>query len=431
MSKIGLVIQREYTAKVRNKTFLLLTFLMPLFFIAMVAIPLWLSTFKSSDVQRIGIVDHTSLYSDVLKDTDKYKFIVLDNGTTDLNAFPADGDTVNKYNSYLIIDAPITKEDNKLTFISDKQISSDLRKYVENNFESYIYDQRLNSSGVDNIKEIIANSKIQIDVNTLKKNAEGEEIQSSGEFASGIGMAITLIIYMFIFFYGAQVMNSVVEEKSNRIVEILISSVSPMDLMMGKILAVALVGLTQMIIWIIMIGGALTYFGLAASAFGSAEAVTAAPETNEMFGEVMSLLKSFNWGLILSMFIIYFIGGYLIYSSLFAAVGAAVDNQADTQQFMLPITVPIVFGLYAGIYSVENPDGPLAFWCSMIPLTSPIVMMVRLPYDVPVWEIIVSLIILFGSFIGIVYIASRIYRVGILMYGKKTSYKDLWKWIRQ
>lgn len=432
MSKIGLVIQREYTSKVRNKTFLLLTFLMPLFFIAMFAIPFWLSTFKSSDVQQIGIIDHTSSYSQVLKDTEKYKFIVLDNSVTDLNVITSNGDTTSKYNSYLIIDEPITKDANKLTFISEKQIPTDLRKYVESNFESYIYDQRLNSSGVENIKDIIADSKIQIEVNTLKKNADGEEIQTSGEFASAIGMVITLVIYMFIFFYGAQVMNSVVEEKSNRIVEILISSVSPMDLMMGKILAVALVGLTQMFIWMIMIGGAMAYFGLAASAFGgSPEAVASVPESNEMIAEVMGMLRGFNWGLILSMFVLYFIGGYLIYSSLFAAVGAAVDNQADTQQFMLPITLPIIFGLYAGMYSVENPDGPLAFWCSMIPLTSPIVMMVRLPYDVPVWEVILSLFILYGSFIGIVYMASRIYRVGILMYGKKPSYKDLWKWIKQ
>lgn len=432
MSKIGLVIQREYTAKVRNKTFILLTFLTPLIFIAMIAIPLWLSTFKSSDVQKIGIVDHTSLYKDVLKNTAQYNFIVLDDSNVNLKNTGSGADTTNQFDSYLIIDKPITKENNKITFISDKQINTDLRKYVESNFESYVYDQRLNESGVDSIKQIIADSKIPVEVNTVKRTAEGEEMQTSGEFASAIGIAITMVIYMFIFFYGAQVMNSVVEEKSNRIVEILISSVSPMDLMMGKILAVALVGLTQMMIWIVMIGGAMTYFSLSATMFGSADAVAANPEGSaEMIGEVMGIMQSFDWGLIISMFILYFIGGYLIYSSLFAAVGAAVDNQADTQQFMLPITLPIVFGLYAAIYSVENPDGPLAFWCSLIPLTSPIVMMVRLPYDVPAWQIILSLAILYASFIGVVYIASRIYRVGILMYGKKTNYKDLLKWIRQ
>ncbi|MGL4332658.1 MAG: ABC transporter permease [Bacteroidales bacterium] len=433
MSKIGLVIQREYTAKVRNKTFILLTFLTPLIFIAMIAIPLWLSTFKSSDVQKIGIVDHTSLYKDVLKNTGQYNFIVLDDSNVNLKNTGSETDTTNRFDSYLIIDKPITKENNKITFISDKQISTDLRKYVENNFESYVYDQRLNESGVDSIKQIIANSKIPVEVSTIKKTAEGEDMQTSGEFASAIGIVITMVIYMFIFFYGAQVMNSVVEEKSNRIVEILISSVSPMDLMMGKILAVALVGLTQMMIWIVMIGGAMAYFSLSATMFGSADATAIAnPDSSaEMINEIMGIMQSFDWGLIISMFILYFIGGYLIYSSLFAAVGAAVDNQADTQQFMLPITLPIVFGLYAAIYSVENPDGPLAFWCSLIPLTSPIVMMVRLPYDVPAWQIILSLAILYASFVGVVYIASRIYRVGILMYGKKTNYKDLLKWIRQ
>lgn len=431
MSKIGLVIQREYTAKVRNKTFILLTFLTPLVIIAMMAIPLWLSTFKSSDVQKIGIVDHTSLYKDVLKDTKQYNFIILDNSNVNLKNTTSETDTAKRFDSYLVIDKPITKENNKITFISDKQINTDLRKYVENNFESYIYDQQLNESGVENIKEIIADSKVAVEVNTIKKTAEGEEMQTSGEFASAIGIVITMVIYMFIFFYGAQVMNSVVEEKSNRIVEILISSVSPMDLMMGKILAVALVGLTQMMIWIVMIGGTMAYFSLSASIFGSTDAVAAPDESAAMIANVMDIMQSFDWGLIISMFVLYFIGGYLIYSSLFAAVGAAVDNQADTQQFMLPIILPIVFGLYAAIYSVENPDGPLAFWCSLIPLTSPIVMMVRLPYDVPTWQIILSLVILYASFVGVVYIASRIYRVGILMYGKKTNYKDLLKWIKQ
>lgn len=433
MSKIGLVIQREYTAKVRNKTFILLTFLTPLVIIAMIAIPLWLSTFKNSEVQKIGIVDHTSLYKDVLKDTKQYDFIVLDNSNVNLKNTDSDSDSANRFDSYLIIDQPITKENNKITFVSDKQINTDLRKYVESNLESYIYDKKLNESGVENIQEIITDSKISVEVNTIKKTAEGEEMQTSGEFASAIGMVITMVIYMFIFFYGAQVMNSVVEEKSNRIVEILISSVSPMDLMMGKILAVALVGLTQMMIWIVMIGGAMAYFSLSATMFGSADATAVAnPDGSaEMINEIMGIMQSFDWGLIISMFILYFIGGYLIYSSLFAAVGAAVDNQADTQQFMLPITLPIVFGLYAAIYSVENPDGPLAFWCSLIPLTSPIVMMVRLPYDVPAWQIILSLVILYASFVGVVYIASRIYRVGILMYGKKTNYKDLLKWIKQ
>ncbi|MGL5318567.1 MAG: ABC transporter permease, partial [Bacteroidales bacterium] len=264
MSKIGLVIQREYTSKVRNKTFILLTFLTPLIFIGMVAIPLWLSTFKSSEIQKIGIIDHTSLYNDVLKDNELYDFVDLRKDFAGSASEVMKADTGKQYNSFLIIEQPITKENNKISFISDKQINSELRKYVESSFEAYVYDQRLNESGVANIKEIISDSKIAIEVKTLKQTIEGNEMQTSGEAATAIGMVITLMIYMFIFFYGAQVMSSVVDEKSNRIIEILISSVTPMDLMMGKILAVALVGLTQMMIWMVMLAGAATYFSFTA-----------------------------------------------------------------------------------------------------------------------------------------------------------------------
>ena len=436
MSKIGLVIQREYTSKVKNKTFLLITFLTPFIMIAMMAVPLWLSTLKDDSAKKVGLVDYSGLYKDVLKNTDQFVFFNLEDENIQLNA--SDEKTEGAYDAYIVINGPITKENNKISFISLKQIPVELRSYVEGNLEEYVYNQNLVNSGVSNIRDIIDNARVRINVDTIKRMDSGEEVSSSGEIAGVIGIFTTFLIYMFIFMYGAQVMNSVVEEKTNRIVEILVSSVSPVELMMGKILAIALVGLTQMMIWVVMIGAAFTYFGIV---FGltskgvdpsqlAGMSQMAQMPVNSPVAEIFGVVAGFNWTLILSMFVIYFIGGYLLYSSMFAAVGAAVDSQADTQQFMLPITLPIIFALYAGIYSAQNPDGPLAFWCSLIPFTSPIVMMVRLPFDVPMWQVLLSVAILILTFILMVFVSAKIYRVGILMYGKKTSYKELLKWIR-
>ncbi|MGL4780788.1 MAG: ABC transporter permease [Bacteroidales bacterium] len=436
MSKIGLVIQREYTSKVKNKTFLLITFLTPFIMIAMMAVPLWLSTLKDSSAKKVGLVDYSGLYKEVLKNTDQFVFFNLENEDIKLNA--GDDKAEDAYDAYIVINAPITKENNKISFISLKQIPVELRAYVEGNLEEYVYNQNLANSGVENIKNIIEDARVRINVDTIKRMDTGEEVSSSGEIAGVIGIFTTFLIYMFIFMYGAQVMNSVVEEKTNRIVEILVSSVSPVELMMGKILAIALVGLTQMMIWVVMIGAAVTYmgvaFGLTSKGVDPAQvagmAQMAQMPVSGPAAEIFGVVTGFNWSLILGMFVIYFIGGYLLYSSMFAAVGAAVDSQADTQQFMLPITLPIIFALYAGIYSAQNPDGPLAFWCSLIPFTSPIVMMVRLPFDVPMWQILLSVGLLIVTFVGMVFISAKIYRVGILMYGKKTNYKELIKWIR-
>lgn len=436
MSKIGLVIQREYTSKVKNKTFLLITFLTPFIMIAMMAVPLWLSTLKDDSAKKVGLVDYSGLYKDVLKNTEQFVFFNLEDENIQLNA--GDDKAEGAFDAYIVINGPITKENNKISFISLKQIPVELRSYVEGNLEEYVYNQNLVNSGVSNIRDIIDNARVRINVDTIKRMDSGEEVSSSGEIAGVIGIFTTFLIYMFIFMYGAQVMNSVVEEKTNRIVEILVSSVSPVELMMGKILAIALVGLTQMMIWVVMIGAAFTYlgivFGLTSKGVDPSQLAgmsqMAQMPVNSPVAEIFGVVAGFNWTLILGMFVIYFIGGYLLYSSMFAAVGAAVDSQADTQQFMLPITLPIIFALYAGIYSAQNPDGPLAFWCSLIPFTSPIVMMVRLPFDVPMWQVLLSVAILILTFILMVFVSAKIYRVGILMYGKKTSYKELLKWIR-
>ncbi|MGL4993043.1 MAG: ABC transporter permease [Bacteroidales bacterium] len=435
MSKLFLVIKREYVSRVKNKTFLLLTLLMPLLFAAMIAVPLWLSTIKSSNEYKVGLVDNTSLYGAEISDMERYKFERLNSSIDSIRGKDSEG----SYYAFLIIEPPVDESQlPRITLYSNKQIDPELRRHIERELNRFERDRRLSMSGISNIQEIISNADVRFQVNTIKWGDKGVEQESSGEIAMAIGMFITILIYMFIFIYGAQVMNSVMEEKSNRIIEILVSSVKPFDLMMGKILAVALVGLTQILLWVVIGTGLMFYAGvfLGIDAIGDMSQMQGASPmmvpANEM-PEIASLimqLQSFNWPQIITLFLIFFIGGYLVYSSIFAAIGAAVDNPNDSQQFMMPVTVLILFAFYAGIYSVQNPDGPLAFWGSLFPLTSPIVMMVRLPFGVPFWQIALSITLLFACFFGVVYLSAKIYRIGILMYGKKPSWKELWKWIK-
>ena len=281
---------------------------------------------------------------------------------------------------------------------------------------------------------------MKLDVQTIKWGDNGEETRSSSEVSSLLGLFATVAIYMFILIYGAMVMQGVMEEKTNRIVEIMISSVRPFDLMMGKIIGIGLVGLTQIFLWGVITVALVT---VGAGMFGGGAEVDPAllaqsnltPATQDVAqltdNNVLALLASIDWRLMAICFLLYFVGGYILYASLFAAIGSAVDSQEDAQQFVAPMSVFMVFALYAGMYSIQNPDGPLAFWCSMIPLTSPIVMMVRLPFDVPSWQIALSIVLLYASFIGAVWVSGKIYRVGILMYGKKVNLKELLRWIRQ
>lgn len=252
-------------------------------------------------------------------------------------------------------------------------------------------------------------------------------------------MVATLLIYMFIFIYGSMVMNGVVEEKSNRIVEIIVSSVKPFQLMMGKIVGIALVGLTQVALWVILVSvlsgvlGASIGLSDPTAILESQTAMMATSPAANMDSEMMAglqLLQSFNWGQIILWFVLFFLGGYLLYASIFAAIGGAIDNNDDAQQFTLPVTIPVIFALYIGIYGAMNPDGPMVLWCSFIPFFSPIVMMVRLPFGVPGWQLALSFGLLVLTFLLIVKIAAKIYRTGILMYGKKVTYKDLWKWLK-
>ena len=429
MNKIGIVIQREYTSRVRKKSFILLTFLMPVLFVALVFVPLFLSNIKDDKVKNIVIYDDTGKYFAVFKDSDNYHFIKGGNAA-DMPAQKKDGETY----ATLLITNDLLLNPAAITLFSNVQITNEDKNVITRQLNDFLSDEKLNSYNIPNLKEIIDDSKISVNLQTIKRDESGNEKVSSSEMATIIGMVFTLIIYMFIFVYGAMVMQGVLEEKTNRIVEVMVSSVKPFQFMMGKIIGIGLVGLTQFFLWAILIIIINTVIGIALVVpqvdpeMINAAAV-AASELSET-QKIYSLLSSINIFEIVSYFIIFFIGGYMIYASLFAAIGSMVNSQEDTQQFMLPITLFILFALYAGIYSVNNPNGPLAFWTSMIPFTSPIVMMTRLPFDVPLWEKLLSIALLFITVFLMVKLSAKIYRTGILMYGKKPNIKEIWKWLR-
>ncbi len=436
MSKIGLIIKREYLRRVSKKSFILLTFLTPFLFAALVFVPLWLSSIKGDEVHTIAILDSTGKYAPLFEDTETYRFIHSDQSMDTYKQIPD-----KEIFAFLTITEDLLENPKAATLYSKKQIPGELSRLVNMTLKKQIESDKLATFNIPNLKEIIKESKINFNIQTIKWGDDGSEKQSSSVVASITGVIFTMLIYMFIMIYGAMVMQGVMEEKTNRIIEIMISSVKPFDLMMGKIIGIGFVGLTQVFLWAIMTlilitgGSFLVGGGIDNEMLQSGMALNTNPNIAMMSAqqpsnEWIEMLGTINFAEIGILFVVYFIGGYLLYSSLFAAIGSAVDSQEDTQQFMLPVTLLLVFALYAGIYSMENPDGPLAFWCSMIPFTSPIVMMVRMPFEVPLWQIVLSVGLLYICSIGFTWLSAKIYRVGILMYGKKPSIKEMIKWLR-
>ncbi|MDR0866317.1 MAG: ABC transporter permease [Candidatus Symbiothrix sp.] len=413
MSKIGIVIKREYLTRVRKKSFIILTFLMPVLFVGLIFGTLLLSKLNESEAKNIVVVDETGEYFPVLQNTDLYHFIKAKDGFED---FRKKSDE--EIYATLVISGDLLKDPSALTLYSRQQVVMSASSTITSQLDDYLTEKKLDSYNIPGLKSIIDESKISVNMQTIRWDDSGKETETSAALATALGMTFTMLIYMFIFVYGAMVMQGVMEEKTNRIVEIMVSSVKPFDLMMGKLIGIGAVGLTQFGLWGILIGGVvLSGSTLFAGVGGNLEMI-------------ISLLATSNVLELCLYFILFFIGGYLIYASLFAAIGAMVNSQEDTQQYMMPITVLILFAFYAGFYSAQNPDGPLAFWTSIIPFTSPIVMMTRLPYGVPWWQLVLSIVLLAITVILIIKLVGKIYRVGILMYGKKPSYAEIIKWLR-
>lgn len=429
--KVGLIVLQEYKNRVTKKSFLFLTLLTPFLFAALIIVPLKLAQLDTDEEMPIAVVDMTGLYADVFaNEENSIMFDVIVSPNADSENFRRENSE--DYRAFVVIDKDLAEDPTGVKIYSENALSQDVQSSIETLLSQYVEHQKLTSYNIEGIEQMIENAKTQVRAQTFKMDDGGEEEIADTTIASLIGILTTTLIYMFIFISGSQVMQSVVQEKVNRIVEVMICSVKPWELMFGKIIGVALVCLTQIAIWIVLtmifVGVGADMAGLSLSEMGGniQQGEVDISEAQSVINSVMSV----NWSLIVITFIVYFIGGYLLYASLFAAVGAAVDNESDTSQFMLPVTLLLIFALYAGIYSAKNPDGPLAFWCSIIPLTSPIVMMVRIPFDVPAWEIATSLGLLALSVVVMVWLSAKIYRVGILMYGKKPSWREILKWFK-
>ena len=432
MNRLNLVIQREYLTRVRKKSFIILTILMPFLMVALSVVPLWLSTLNDGSVKNVAVIDNTGLYAPLFESTDLYQFQIIEEAEQQESESKVGKDLF----AILQITDDLSNNPNAATITSEKQTPLDLQTLIQRTLNDRVVEQRLDeltlSSTVDNeaiskVRDIIEDGS-SVSLRTLRMSDDGSVKESSTELASIIGMLFTILIYMFILMYGNMVMQAVLEEKKSRVVEVMVSSVKPVNLLVGKIIGIGLVGLTQLAVWIVMT--TVLMGGLSLFISSPEQAVAMSSEMSDFNIEgIMSTLMSVNWLEVILYFILFFIGGYVLYASIFAMFASAVDSEEDTTQFMTPVTLVIFFAFFAGFYSVSNPDGPLAFWTSLIPFTSPIVMMVRIPFGIPFWEIILSLVLLYGTFIVISIIAAKIYRVGILMYGKKPSFKEMMKWV--
>ncbi|MBQ0068962.1 MAG: ABC transporter permease [Bacteroidales bacterium] len=443
MKKLKLIIAREYKAMVMSKSFILTTMLMPLLIVVCGGVPALIGYLNDagSDVEKVAIIDESGRYGAAVTDTELYQFVALKGDTasaTNAREFydKSSGDLA----AVVVIPAAVD-QGAPVTVYSESTVNISLKDHINRELSDTITRAKLASYGIEGLQEMIDNSTVDVDVKSVKWSNDGSENESSTEIAMVLGMVLSLFTYMFVLMYGAMIMNGVVEEKTNRIVEVIVSSCKPFQLMMGKILGIGLVGLTQIAVWTVLVSIVMGVCGSIAGVgfgimgdnsvmLGGAAQQAAASVDEDTMASIMRSLFSVNYAAILSCFVLYFLGGYLLYASLFAACGSAVDQASDAGQFTSPLMFIMIIALYAGMACIDNPSGPMATACSMIPFTSPVVMMIRLPYDVPFWQILVSLLLLYATAAGTVWVASRIYRTGILLYGKKHGFKDLFKWVK-
>ncbi|MCM2301747.1 MAG: ABC transporter permease [Flavobacteriaceae bacterium] len=435
MNKLALIIQREFLAKVRNKTFIIMTFLSPLLIIGFTALIVFLGKMNNNEAKVVAYVDESQLFtSEDFESSEEISFL-------DFSGFNIDSAKVEaaKANVYGLLYIP--KKDSlnqiaqQLQFFSSESPNSSIVRNMERRVENRLAIIKLEEMGI--APDQIEQSKFKVDLKLSNFTGEARS-KFVNEMKAAVGSIAGYFIMLFIIIYGTMVMRSVIEEKTSRIVEVIISSVKPFQLMMGKVLGTALAGLLQFIVWIVVIAG--IFFFLAAffdvnlaadrASMTADQMATMTESTGQMQLVFMEFMKLPLLTIIL-LYIFYFIGGFLLYSSLYAAIGAAVDNETDTQQFMMPVIMPLILGIYVGFATVLNdPHGPVSVVFSHIPFTSPIVMLMRIPFGVPWWEILISMSILIITFIFMIWFASKIYRIGILMYGKKPTYKDLYKWLK-
>ena len=449
LRNINTIISREYMTRVRKKSFLLTTFLVPIFFAAMCILPSVIMFMAKDKGKEIAVVDQSGIVMPYLVDSKAITYKdCSDQIFEDKKAFVDETGV----DALVIISPmdPATKTLNVSSY-SSKPLSFDLTDEVRSKVDDAVEDYRIAQYDIADLKAIMQDIKVETPMSTYVFDDSGHEKESSFEVPMIISMVLSMIIYLFVMMFSGMVMQSVIEEKSSRVVEVLVSSVKATELMFGKIIGVACVALTQFFLWIVLtmvlVGGFSAFVGFDSLMGDPAQTeqmmemtaqmggvdvaeMTASMTQEEGLGTVLSTLRDFNWGQMILAFVIYFVLGYLLYASFFAAIGSAVENEADTQQLQMPLTVPLMIAFFVALYAFKAPDSPIVWWGSMIPFTSPIVMLARIPYGVPGWELALSAGLLALTFIACGWVSAKIYKIGILMFGKKTTFKDLWKWLR-
>ena len=450
MRNIKTIIGREYLTRVKKKSFLLTTFIVPILFAALCILPSVIMFMAKDTGKKVAVVDQSGIVMPYLVDTDAVDY-------QDYSAEPADSMKANFEElglDVLVIVSPLdtAAKTVSVSSYSPKPLSMELKEGVQSKVNDAVEDYRLALYDITDLKQIMEDVKADISMSTYTMDESGEEKITSSEVYMIISMILSIIIYMFIAMFSGMVMQSVIEEKASRVVEVLVSSVKATELMFGKIIGVACVALTQFFLWIVLtlvlVGGFSAFVGFDSLMGDPAQTeqmmemtaqmggvdmaeMTAAMQEEEGLGAVLSTLKDINWVQMIFAFIIYFALGYLLYASLFAAIGSAVENEADTTQLQMPITLPLMLAFFIALYAFNAPDSQIVWWGSMIPFTSPIVMLARIPFGVPMWELALSIALLVMTFGACGWLSAKIYKIGILMFGKKTTFKDLWKWLRQ
>ena len=450
MRNISTIISREYLTRVKKKSFLLTTFLVPVLFAAMCILPSVIMFMAKDSGKKVAVIDQSGIVMPYLVDSESVDY-------TDYSSEPVD-QMKTRFEELgldvLVVISPIDSAAKTVSVASysEKPLSVELKEGVRSKANDAVEDYRLAQYEISDLKQIMEDVKADVPMATYTLDESGEEKITSSEVYMIISMVLSIIIYMFIAMFSGMVMQSVIEEKASRVVEVLVSSVKATELMFGKIIGVACVALTQFFLWIVLtlvlVGGFSAFVGFDSLMGDPAQTeqmmemtaqmggvdvaeMTSAMQQEEGMGAVLSTLKDINWGQMILAFIIYFALGYLLYASFFAAIGSAVENEADTNQLQMPVTVPLLLAFFIAIYAFNAPDSPIVWWGSMIPFTSPIVMLSRIPFGVPGWELALSIALLVATFIACGWASAKIYKIGILMFGKKTTFKDLWKWLKQ
>lgn len=442
--------------RVKKKSFLLITFLTPILFALMCSLPTLIMIFGKDDAKTIAVSDESGIIAQALTDTDLYKFHPV--SAAELDSLKANFGEC-EYDVLMTVSPLDSINSVNVSTYASKAVSVDFLTKIQDDVNEAVEDYRLDLLNLSGVKDTLEEIKSDVNIATYTIDDSGEAKLESAELKMILSMVLGMLVYMFIAMFSGMVMQTVIEEKSSRVVEVLVSSVKSTELMFGKIIGVACVALTQFFMWIVLTGvllvGIMQFVGadkIASSSVEMTQQMASIPGTDAVpgsdmmnpdamvasaasgmdgeLGMMLSTLSELNYTQIILSFIVFFVLGYLLYASLFAAIGSAVENEADSTQLQLPVTIPLLIAFFIAFYAFKSPDSPIVFWGSMIPFTSPIVMLARIPLGVPTWEIVVSVLLLLLTFVLCAWISARIYRVGILMFGKKTTFKDLWKWMK-